>query len=339
MALKCGFQGKQIFFNGNGKEIWEIELAIENNCYLNVDSKFDAENICRIAKQKDRVVQVVLNMTLFILIQYSKVLPRLNPAFSANVHPFLNTGKSSKFGIPESDLLEVLQTLKGNRKVVITGVHIHVGSTITDVSVFKAVHEYCKKVIARNYEDFKHVKIINIGGGLAVDYRQEGDETPSPSDLSEAVRPGETDYKILVEPGRSLVASSGLLLCRVLGTKTSAGNNFAIIDGSMTELVRVPLYSAYHRVLPCRLAEAPHRQYSVVGPVCESADCLAPAVTLPTLDTGDLIAIMDTGAYGACMASNYNMRARPAEILVHGEKIVTMAERENFEQMLLRFKL
>ena len=252
----------------------------------------------------------------------------------------MNTGKSSKFGIPEFDLAEVLQTLKGNRKVIIIGVHIHVGSTISDVSVFTAVHEHCKKIIARNSDDFKHVKIINIGGGLAVDYRQEGQETPTPSDLSEAVRPGETDYQILVEPGRSLVATSGLLLCRVLGTKTSGGNNnFAIIDGSMTELMRVPLYSAYHRVLPCRLAEGQHRQYSVVGPVCESADCLAPVVTLPTLDTGDLIAIMDTGAYGACMASNYNMRARPAEFLVHGDNIITMAERETLEQMLLRFKL
>ena len=211
------------------------------------------------------------------------------------------------------------------------------GSTITDVSLFTAVHEYCKKMIARNSDDFKHVKIINIGGGLAVDYSQEG-QTPSPSALSEAVR-GETDYQIMVEPGRSLVATAGILLCRVLGTKSTGDNNFAIIDGSMTELLRPPLYSAYHRVLPCRLAEGEHRQYAVVGPVCESADCLATAVTLPTLLTGDLIAIMDTGAYGSCMASNYNMRARPAEILVHRDSIITMAERENFEQILLRFKL
>ena len=266
---------------------------------------------------------------------------RFNPAFSANVHPFLNTGKSSKFGVLESDLLDVLQTLKGSRKVIIIGVHIHLGSTITDVSLFTAVHEYCRKMIARNSDDFKHVKIINIGGGLAVDYRQEGEEgeTPSPSDLSETVR-GEAEFQVMVEPGRSLVATAGLLLCRVLGTKTSGGNNFAIIDGSMTELMRPALYSAHHRVLPVRLAEGEeHRQYSVVGPVCESADCLAPAVTLPALLTGDLIAIMDTGAYGSCMASNYNMRARPAEILVQGDNIITVAERENFEQILLRFKL
>ena len=265
-------------------------------------------------------------------------MPRLNPAFSANVHPFLNTGKSSKFGITESDLPDVLQILKGNRKVIIIGVHIHVGSTISDVSVFTAVHEYCKKVIARNYEDFQHVKIINIGGGLAVDYRQEG-QTPAPWDLSKAVMGGETEHQIMVEPGRSLVASSGLLLCRVLGTKTSGDKNFAIIDGSMTELLRPPLYSAFHRVLPCRQAAGQHLQYSVVGPVCETGDCLAPAVSLPTLHTGDLIAIMDTGAYGSCMANNYNMRARPAEILVHRDNIITMAERESFEQMVLRFKL
>ena len=119
---------------------------------------------------------------------------RLNPSFSANVHPFLNTGKSSKFGIPESDLLDVLKALKPNSKVIIIGVHVHVGSTITDVSVYSAVHEYCKKTIARNYESFKHVKIINIGGGLGVDYlHQGGPSTPTPSDLASAI-PGKAFY-------------------------------------------------------------------------------------------------------------------------------------------------
>ena len=118
---------------------------------------------------------------------------RLNPSFSAKVHPFLNTGKSSKFGIPESDLGDVLGILKGNSKVIIIGVHIHIGSTISDVSVYTAVHEYCKKIIARNYDSFKHVKIINLGGGLAVDYTHspEGEAaTPSPADLAAAI-PGQ----------------------------------------------------------------------------------------------------------------------------------------------------
>ena len=118
---------------------------------------------------------------------------RLNPSFSAKVHPFLNTGKSSKFGIPESDLGDVLGILKGNSKVIIIGVHIHIGSTISDVSVYTAVHEYCKKIIARNYDSFKHVKIINLGGGLTVDYTHspEGEAaTPSPADLAAAI-PGQ----------------------------------------------------------------------------------------------------------------------------------------------------
>lgn len=272
LALKCGFKGKQIFFNGNGKQSWEIELAIENNCFLNVDSKFDSVNICAVAEKQDSVVQVLL---------------RLNPSFSADVHPFLSTGKSSKFGIPESDLLDVLKTIKANSKVVIIGVHIHVGSTIRDVSVFTAVHQYCKKIIARHYDSFKHVKIINIGGGLAVDYfHQDGTDTPSPSDLANSL-PGEAEYQILVEPGRSLVASTGVLLCRVLGTKISGDKRFAVIDGSMTELVRPALYQAYHHVLPCTRSVTELLQYDLVGPVCESSDCLATHVKLPPLDTGD----------------------------------------------------
>ena len=127
---------------------------------------------------------------------------RLNPSFSAKVHPFLSTGKSSKFGIPEPDLGDVLGILEGNRKVIIIGVHIHIGSNISDVSVFTSVHEYCKKIIARNYDSFKHVKIINLGGGLAVDYSHsaEGEAaTPSPAQLADAI-PGQP--RLLLERWR-----------------------------------------------------------------------------------------------------------------------------------------
>ena len=166
--------------------------------------------------------------------------------------------------------------------------------------------------------------------------------------------PGESEYQILVEPGRSLVASTAGLVCRVLGTKLTGSKRFAIIDGSMTELVRPALYQAHHHVVPCVEAGPDLLQYDLVGPVCESADCLATAVHLPALCTGqlgtdkqqisdhfvgDLLVILDTGAYGACMASNYNMRSRPVELLVEGDTMVTVADKEDLDQLLSRFKM
>ena len=171
LALNLGFDGSKIFYNGVGKQRWEVELAVENSCYLNVDSVFDAELIDKVAKEKDKVIQVLL---------------RLKPSISANVHPFLNTGFKSKFGIPEADLSEVLNMLKDNNKIVIVGLHIHIGSTIEDVSVYTDIHQYAKKIIARNHDLLKHVKIINIGGGLAIDYSHQG-KSPTPADLAKAV--------------------------------------------------------------------------------------------------------------------------------------------------------
>merc|ERR1711892_877107 len=322
MALQVGFKGSSIFFNGNGKQKWEVDLAIENNCMINIDSVFDAAHVCRIAQGKDKIVQVLV---------------RLNPALPVEVHPYLETGAAtSKFGVGEADLDEVLRILKKNVKVIIVGIHIHLGSTIKDVSVFTAIHEYAKKVLARNHENFMHVKIINVGGGLAIDYTHQT-KVSKAMDLAKAI-PGEPEFQVMVGPGRSLVATSGILLTTVLGSKQNGGEKFLVVDASMTDLIRPALYSAYHHIVPVCLDDRRTSTQNVVGPVCESSDFLGKGI-LPESEAGDLMAVMDVGAYGSSMASNYNMRGRALEIMVDGDVTSVIAVRETFEDLMKRFEI
>lgn len=322
LALEVGFDGGDIFFNGSGKQVWELELAVENQCYVNVDSGFDAVNICRVAESKGKIVQVLV---------------RLNPRLAALVHPHLATGlATSKFGVDERDLGEILETIKQCSRVVIVGIHVHLGSTIKDVSLYTTLHKHIKQVLARNHEHFKHVKIINLGGGLGVDYTHCG-QAPSPADLAAAL-PGEPELQVMVEPGRSLVATAGGLLTSVLGRKCNGGQQFTVVDASMTDLIRPALYGAEHIVVPVWEEQGPLALHTVVGPVCETADFLAKAIPLPPCAPGSLLLVLDTGAYGAVMASNYNMRGRALEVLVEGAGVRVVGAREGYSHVMDRFR-
>jgi len=300
-----------------------LELAIDNGCFLNVDSGFDAENICRIANRRQKIVQVLV---------------RINPRHPVSVHPYLATGaEESKFGVNAPDLPEVLAILKLCPRVVIVGVHVHLGSTIKDVSIFSDLHHHVKQVLARNHEHFMHVKIINLGGGLGIDYTHKG-LAPSPADLAASL-PGEPEMQVMIEPGRSIVATAGLLLTRVIGRKRNGEKEFLVVDASMTDLIRPALYSAEHLVVPVVVSHESCLLQSVVGPVCESGDFLAKDVALPPCQPGDLLAVMDTGAYGAAMASNYNMRGRAEEFLVEGTSLRIVAKREEYVDIMARFRI
>jgi len=324
LALQVGFKGSSIFFNGNGKKKWEIELAITSDCMINIDSVFDAEHVSKIAKQNpEKIVQVLV---------------RLNPALPVEVHAYLATGTAtSKFGVGESDLDHVLKTLKKNPKIIIVGIHIHLGSTIKDISVFTSLHEYAKKILARNHENFMHVKIINVGGGLSIDYTHQA-KFPKAVDLAKAI-PGEPEFQVMVEPGRSIVATSAILLASVLGSKQNGGEKFVVVDASMTDLIRPALYSAYHHIVPVCTDDRNSSVQTVVGPVCESADFLAKKINIQESEVGDLMAVMDVGAYGSSMANNYNMRGRALEIMIDGETATVIANRETFEDLMNRFEI
>ena len=275
LALNTGFSGDQIFYNGVGKQEWEVRLAINNNCFLNVDSLFDAEMISNVATHLDKRVNVLI---------------RIKPPSSAEVHPFLNTGQDSKFGISLSDLSEVINLLNRNSLITIVGVHVHVGSTVKDISVYKEVHRFITELIDQNKTDLRDARMIDLGGGLAIDYHHDGD-APTPAHLAEVLDDElrNSEYKLVLEPGRSITASSCILLCTVLGIKDGDDGDvsYAVVDAAMTELIRPALYGAHHHVVACHQRPGDDLvKYHVVGPVCESADIIAANVDLPKLQKG-----------------------------------------------------
>ncbi|XP_046638121.1 diaminopimelate decarboxylase-like [Daphnia pulicaria] len=331
-ALNTGFVPEMILLNGNGKQMWEIRLALKNGCMLNVDSYFDAENIISVARQLQKTARVLI---------------RVNPGLeqsSTPVHSYLSTAlKNSKFGIPLHQFDQVLELLRAEHFIQVVGLHCHVGSTIRDASIYSNVTRILldirQKLITQEYA---HLKYLDIGGGLGIDYyhgtNQEQSPLSSTSELIQAIASLlPPDVEVIIEPGRSLVANTGILVTKVLGIKKSpdGGKNFLVVDAAMNDLIRPSFYQAYHHVLPVRKSISSERTYDIVGPICESGDFLAVDRRLPQEPVkGDLMAIMDIGAYGMAMASNYNMRARAAEVLVDGNSWKIIRRRENFESLV-----
>ncbi|XP_046458994.1 diaminopimelate decarboxylase-like [Daphnia pulex] len=331
-ALNTGFVPEMILLNGNGKEMWEIRLALKNGCMLNVDSYFDAENIISVARQLQKTARVLI---------------RVNPGLeqsSTPVHSYLSTAlKNSKFGIPLHQFDQVLELLRAEHFIQVVGLHCHVGSTIRDASIYSNVTRILldirQKLITQEYA---HLKYLDIGGGLGIDYyhgtNQEQSPLSSTSELIQAIASLlPPDVEVIIEPGRSLVANTGILVTKVLGNKKSpdGGKNFVVVDAAMNDLIRPSFYQAYHHVLPVRKSISSEGTYDIVGPICESGDFLAVDRRLPQEPVkGDLMAIMDIGAYGMAMASNYNMRARAAEVLVDGNSWKIIRRRENFESLV-----
>ena len=302
-AIRNGFKAGDIVFAGVGKTDKEIRLALEQQILaFNVESLEELKVISSIAEELQLQARVAL---------------RINPNIDAQTHHYITTGlDENKFGIMMHELEDCLTWIRTkSTTVVLVGLHFHVGSQITDWSVFKRlclkVNEWNSWFIDRGIV----VPILNVGGGVGVNYTQPDVEpivdfeaffgvfhqflTPKP------------EQEVHFELGRSLVATCGSLICRVLYVKNGVKKNFAILDGGMTELLRPALYQAYHKI-EClshgQFQENQSEKYDVVGPICESSDCFGKNVTLPVLNRGDLIAIRSAGAYGEVMASRYNMR-------------------------------
>lgn len=257
------------------------------------------------------------------------------------MHSFLNTGNDSKFGLAEEDVDPALEILSSNEQISIIGIHIHVGSTIKDINIYDDIYQYAVSFLSKRKDALKDITMINIGGGLSIDYRHNNQD-PCPGEFENLFSARkDKNLKLMLEPGRSIIANSCALICSVMGTKKFGKKKFMIVDGSMTELLRPALYGSYHHIIPCKLQDPSEdwETWDVVGPVCESTDTLATNIELPTLGKGDLIAIMDTGAYVSSMSSNYNLRPRPWELLVDRDQISVIARRENLEDMMKRFNL
>lgn len=300
-AIECGFSPNKVVFAGVGKSDDEINLALENNIFcFNVESVAELEVLNELAANAGKTARIAL---------------RINPNVNANTHKYITTGlEENKFGINVWELDAVLDLLKTLPNVEFIGLHFHIGSQITDLSVFKnlclRVNELNRHLMDRRITP----KIINVGGGLGINY-QEPDTQAIPDfeayfglfNQFLEVQPGQ---EVHFELGRALVAQCGSLITKVLYIKNGIKTNFAIVDAGMNNLIRPALYQAYHKIENITNTAAVTEKYDVVGPICESSDCFGKAVALPPTVRGHLIAIRSAGAYGEVMASDYNLKQR-----------------------------
>ncbi len=295
-ALEAGFEPSGIVFAGVGKTDKEIVYALSNNiACLNCESIPEIEVINGLAEG--------LGMTAPIAL-------RINPYIDAHTHKYITTGiEESKFGINTWELDDVIKKLATLRNVKLTGIHFHIGSQITRMSVFKSLGARINELQEWFSSHSTELTSINVGGGLGIDYENPEKAPPFQeyfSLLNEFInlRPGQTLH---MEPGRSITGQCGSLISRVLFIKNGSNTLFAIIDAGMTDLIRPALYQAYHRIE--NITSAGHMlRYDVVGPICESSDTFAKYVELPETRRGDMLAIRSAGAYGEAMASRYNLR-------------------------------
>lgn len=302
-AIDIGFDPTKIVFAGVGKSDKEITFALSQNIFaFNVESIQELHIIDQLAANQGKKASVAL---------------RINPNVDAQTHHYITTGlDENKFGIAHWELADAIEALRSCPHIELTGIHFHIGSQITDLNVFKSL---CVKVNElNNWFDERgfRLKVLNVGGGLGVDYH-EPDARPIPdfksyftvfSDFLERKAGQEVHFEL----GRALVSQCGSLVSRVLYVKNGIKKNFLILDAGMTELMRPALYQAYHHIQ--KLSSVPagttkdQVHYDVVGPICESSDCFGKEVQLPPSERGDLIAIRTAGAYGEVMASHYNLR-------------------------------
>ncbi|MDY3330594.1 MAG: diaminopimelate decarboxylase [Pelistega sp.] len=321
-ALKAGADPQKIIFSGVGKQVWEIELALNAGikCF-NVESIPELDVLSQVATRLGKTAAISL---------------RVNPDVDAKTHPYISTGlKENKFGIDinlAADIYVKAQSLPG---IQITGVDCHIGSQITEIAPFADTADRLVQLLISLKDKGIQLHHIDIGGGLGIRYTDE--VVAKPIDMVKIVKDkliaaGFGDLELVMEPGRSLVGNAGVLLTQVQLLKPTEARNFAIVDAAMNDLIRPTLYDAYHGVLPVSLSGQNPEVYDIVGPICESGDWLAKQRQL-ALQVGDYLVIESAGAYGFAMANNYNTRPRAAEILVDGAQAHIIRERETVEQL------
>ena len=300
-ALKAGFPADKIVFAGVGKADWEINLGLDAGIFcFNVESVPELDVIDELAAAKNIVAPVAL---------------RINPNVDAHTHHYITTGLSeNKFGISLTHLDQVLDHLSELNNIRLIGLHFHIGSQITDMDAFKSLCIRINEIQERLYQRMLIVDIINVGGGLGVDY-----ENPDRNSIPDFRRYFEAFYKHLklrpkqklhFELGRAVVCQCGSLITKVLYVKEGVNKKFVIVDAGMTDLIRPALYQAYHKIENITSDKA-EEEYDVVGPICESSDCFGKIVSLNQTRRGDIIALRSAGAYGEIMASQYNCRHLP----------------------------
>jgi diaminopimelate decarboxylase len=322
VARHAGFEPRDIVFTGVGKSNAELECAVALDLKaINVESAGELARVEALASRLGRVARVAI---------------RVNPDIDAQSHPHISTGmRNNKFGVPMDDARAVLASIDRRTSVKLVAVHVHVGSQVTKIDPLRRAAAFAARVSRELIDRGVPLEYVDLGGGLGVSY--DGAAVPT---LAEYVDALATEVRasglpIVVEPGRSLVAPAGVLLARVIDVKPREGaGEFVVIDAGMTELLRPAMYGAYHAIEPLTPRSGERRRYEIVGPVCESSDVVGRDRDLSPLEVGDLVAIRDVGAYGAAMASNYNRRPTPAEVLVDEGTWRVIRRRQTVDDML-----
>ena len=335
-VLAAGGDPAKCTFAGVGKSPEEIEYAVELGVYsFNIESESELEHIDRIAGAKNLRAPIAL---------------RANPDVDPHTHEYISTGScQNKFGVALGQLPAAYERAAEMRNIDIIGVQMHIGSQITEAAPFANAIKKLAPIV-RELKSKYPIKFFSIGGGMGIIYRRalesglgkwwhdHGGETSAFSirDYADAIVPPlrELNLRILVEPGRFLVGNAGVLLARVSCIKKSGAKKFAIVDAGMNDLIRPALYHSYHEIVPVKETRSEREsKIDIVGPVCESGDFFALDREMPELHEGDLLAIMSAGAYGFVMASNYNSRRLPSEVLVRGDRFALIRQRQTWEDL------
>lgn len=317
-ALSAGVDPARIVFSGVGKTAEEMRAALEAGVgQLNVESEPELALLDRVALSLGRTAPVAI---------------RVNPDIDALTHEKISTGRrENKFGIEWTDARRVCAAAAACPGVTLQGIAVHIGSQLTDIAPFRDAFARVRDLVAMLRADGLNPTTLDLGGGLGAPYGNEDAIVPSPEAYAAVIDEtvGHLGCRLILEPGRVLVGNAGVLLTRILYVKEGATRTFAIVDAGMNDLMRPALYGAYHHIVPERQppADPELREVDVVGPVCETSDTFGVGRMLPPIAAGDLLAIRTAGAYGASMASSYNLRSLVPEVMVNGDAYAVVGER------------
>ena len=319
-ALKAGIKPQKIVFSGVGKTVAEIEYAVRKNILLiNAESKSEILEIEKIAKNKKKIVNIGL---------------RLNPNTDAQTLSQISTGKKeNKFGISKKEFLQLVDFLKRSKYLNLKCLSVHIGSQILSNKPYQEMLNVVDKVIKQSNYKFKY---IDLGGGMGIDYYHDN----SKFDLKKYSKNIEkflkkNNCKIIFKPGRSIIGNSAILITKIIYIKEGYKKDFVILDAAMNDLMRPALYGASHKIIPLKKnMKLSKKSYEFVGPVCESTDTFAIIKRYQKLYEKDFLIICDVGAYGISLASNYNVRPKPAEILIKGSKIQIISKRQKISELM-----
>ena len=323
-ALAVGVPARNIVFSGVGKTAREMAFALkEGIACFNVESEPELELLSQVAQRVS---------------QRASVSIRVNPDVDAKTHAKITTGKAdNKFGISYLRASEVYARAAALPNIDVSGVDMHIGSQITELSPFEQAFKLMAELVAKLKSEGHNIRHLDLGGGLGVPYRGDNDIPPHPDEYAQMVKRtlGHLNLKYLMEPGRMIVGNAGILVSRVIYIKENEGHTFVIQDAAMNDLIRPTLYDAYHEIVAVdeqrneELFEA-----DVVGPVCETGDYLAKKRRMPKLLQGDLLATMTAGAYGAVQSGTYNTRPLVPEVLVNGQQWALVRPRQTYEELI-----